>query len=130
MILSVFPIEGKINPHETNELVLDGGFVMPKQTPNGGFEAPEINAFGNNFRSIFFLFSLFNYGRARLHLGFLKIINVASLSRNYDAETERQKSVEEFYFLQHIHQTYDFVSPVNLFSIQLNYFSETDREVI
>ncbi|CAI9100494.1 OLC1v1037613C5 [Oldenlandia corymbosa var. corymbosa] len=72
------PDLGKTIPHETNELILDGGFVMPKQTPNGGFEAPEINAFGNDFR-------------------------------NYNAETERQKSVEEFYRLQHINQTYDFV---------------------
>ena len=30
--------------------------------------------------------------------------------RNYDAESERQKSVEEFYRLNHINQTYDFVS--------------------
>jgi hypothetical protein len=30
--------------------------------------------------------------------------------RDYDAESERQKSVEEFFRLQHINQTYDFVS--------------------
>jgi len=30
--------------------------------------------------------------------------------REYDAESERQKGVEEFYRLQHINQTYDFVS--------------------
>ncbi|XP_016193357.1 inositol oxygenase 2-like [Arachis ipaensis] len=29
--------------------------------------------------------------------------------RDYDAESERQKGVEEFYRLQHINQTYDFV---------------------
>ncbi|KAK3035296.1 hypothetical protein RJ639_034819, partial [Escallonia herrerae] len=29
--------------------------------------------------------------------------------RNYDAETERRKTVEEFYRLSHINQTYDFV---------------------
>ncbi|URE13935.1 inositol oxygenase [Musa troglodytarum] len=29
--------------------------------------------------------------------------------RDYDAESERQKSVEEFYRANHIHQTYDFV---------------------
>ncbi|XP_057418625.1 inositol oxygenase 2-like isoform X1 [Lotus japonicus] len=29
--------------------------------------------------------------------------------RNYDAESERKKGVEEFYRLQHINQTYDFV---------------------
>ncbi|KAK4601790.1 hypothetical protein RGQ29_011065 [Quercus rubra] len=74
---------------ETNELVLDGGFVMPKTVSNNGmvaeelvssneFMAPEINSFGHSFR-------------------------------DYDAESERQKSVEEFYRLQHINQTYDFV---------------------
>ncbi|XP_075667844.1 inositol oxygenase 4-like [Castanea sativa] len=74
---------------ETNELVLDGGFVMPKTESNNGlvaeelvssneFMAPEINSFGRSFR-------------------------------DYDAESERQKSVEEFYRLQHINQTYDFV---------------------
>jgi len=30
--------------------------------------------------------------------------------RDYDIESERQKGVEEFYRLQHINQTYDFVS--------------------
>ena len=30
--------------------------------------------------------------------------------RDYDVESERQKGVEEFYRLQHINQTYDFVS--------------------
>ncbi|XP_062149302.1 inositol oxygenase 4 [Alnus glutinosa] len=74
---------------ETNELVLDGGFVVPETVSNDGLEAeelvsnnaflaPEINSFGRSFR-------------------------------DYDAESERQKSVEEFYRLQHIHQTYDFV---------------------
>lgn len=33
--------------------------------------------------------------------------------RDYNAECERQKSVEEFYRLQHINQTYDFVSNVS-----------------
>ncbi|RVW96383.1 putative inositol oxygenase [Vitis vinifera] len=59
---------------ETNELVLDGGFPVPKD----GFMAPEINSFGNSFR-------------------------------DYDAESERQKTVEEFYRINHINQTYDFV---------------------
>ncbi|KDO55904.1 hypothetical protein CISIN_1g021203mg [Citrus sinensis] len=63
---------------QTNELVLDGGFVVPKTMPNDGFVAPEINSFGKTFR-------------------------------DYNAECERQKSVEEFYRLQHINQTYDFV---------------------
>ncbi|KAJ9688255.1 hypothetical protein PVL29_014124 [Vitis rotundifolia] len=59
---------------ETNELVLDGGFPVPKD----GFMAPEINSFGNSFR-------------------------------DYDAKSERQKTVEEFYRINHINQTYDFV---------------------
>lgn len=31
------------------------------------------------------------------------------IGRDYDAASERQKSVEEFYRANHIHQTYDFV---------------------
>ena len=39
-------------PRDTiNELVLDGGFVMPKTTSDG-FEAPEINSFGHSFRFV------------------------------------------------------------------------------
>jgi len=85
----------KVFDSETNEemceLVLDGGFVLPKEIPNNNgcvkpevlvsndeFIAPDINAFGQTFR-------------------------------DYNAESERQKSVEEFYRLNHIHQTYDFV---------------------
>ncbi|KAG6424083.1 hypothetical protein SASPL_114495 [Salvia splendens] len=49
------------------------------QQSQGAFEAPEINAFGQNFRDY------------------------------TNAETERQKGVEEFYRLQHINQTYDYV---------------------
>lgn len=42
---------------QTNELVLDGGFVVPKTMPNDGFVAPEINSFGKTFRFFFsFLF--------------------------------------------------------------------------
>ncbi|GAV62169.1 DUF706 domain-containing protein [Cephalotus follicularis] len=63
---------------ETNEMVLDGGFVVPKGISNEAFLAPEVNAFGHGFR-------------------------------DYNAESERQKGVEEFYRLQHINQTYDFV---------------------
>ncbi|TXG61503.1 hypothetical protein EZV62_012866 [Acer yangbiense] len=63
---------------ETNELVLDGGFVLPKTAADDVFLAPEINSFGKSFR-------------------------------DYNAESERQKSVEEFYRLQHINQSYDFV---------------------
>ncbi|KAL3535669.1 hypothetical protein ACH5RR_004130 [Cinchona calisaya] len=64
-------------PNDTNELVLDGGFVIPK-TISDAFEAPEINSFGHSFR-------------------------------DYIAESERQKIVEEFYRVNHINQTYDFV---------------------
>lgn len=65
-------------PEETNELVLNGGFVVPKTISNEEFLAPEINSFGQSFR-------------------------------DYNAESERQKGVEEFYRLQHINQTYDYV---------------------
>ncbi|KAI3422886.1 Inositol oxygenase [Psidium guajava] len=61
-----------------HDLVLDGGFAVPKEASNDGFVAPEINAFGQSFR-------------------------------DYDAESQRQKTVEEFYRLNHVHQTYDFV---------------------
>ncbi|KAI5664598.1 hypothetical protein M9H77_23921 [Catharanthus roseus] len=62
----------------SDELVLDGGFVVPKTASNAGFEAPEINSFGHSFR-------------------------------DYNAENERQKTVEEHYRVNHINQTYDFV---------------------
>ncbi|KAK7358436.1 hypothetical protein VNO77_00369 [Canavalia gladiata] len=67
-----------VHAGETNELVFDGGFPLPKQESEDGFKAPEINSFGHTFR-------------------------------NYDAESERQKGVEEFYRQQHINQTYEFV---------------------
>ncbi|KAL6174642.1 hypothetical protein ACLB2K_051288 [Fragaria x ananassa] len=67
----------------TNDLVLDGGFVVPKDVAendgfvkaeglvsNDEFIAPEINAFGQTFR-------------------------------DYNAESERQKGVEELYRLNH-----------------------------
>ncbi|CAL5361272.1 hypothetical protein CsSME_00052172 [Camellia sinensis var. sinensis] len=54
-------------PNNENELVLDGGFVVP-----------EINSFGQNFR-------------------------------DYDAESLRQQGVEDFYRVNHINQTFDFV---------------------
>lgn len=60
-------VEGNKNPYNEQELVLDGGFVVPHS-----------NTFGNNFR-------------------------------DYDAENERQEGVENFYRMNHIHQTYDFV---------------------
>ncbi|XP_071723750.1 inositol oxygenase 2-like isoform X2 [Rutidosis leptorrhynchoides] len=60
-------VEDKKSVEETNELVLDGGFIVP-----------HMNAFGKAFR-------------------------------DYNAESARQKGVEEFYRKQHINQTYDFV---------------------
>uniref|UniRef100_A0A5B7ANZ8 Inositol oxygenase n=1 Tax=Davidia involucrata TaxID=16924 RepID=A0A5B7ANZ8_DAVIN len=71
-------VEDKKVSSGANELVLDGGFVVPKMVSNDGFELPESNSFGHSFR-------------------------------DYDAESERQKTVEEFYRLQHINQTYGFV---------------------
>lgn len=38
------------NNNNTHELVLDGGFVVPDNVASGGFDAPEINAFGHTFR--------------------------------------------------------------------------------
>ncbi|XP_021835932.1 inositol oxygenase 1 isoform X1 [Spinacia oleracea] len=66
---------------DTNELVLDAGFVMPEPkllVSDNGFSTPETNAFGKTFR-------------------------------DYDAESERKNAVEEFYKQNHIHQTVDFV---------------------
>jgi len=59
-------VETKI-PNNENELVLDGGFMVPGT-----------NSFGQNFR-------------------------------NYDAESVRQEGVENFYRVNHINQTFDFV---------------------
>lgn len=76
-------MENKNVQCNTDELVFDGGFVVPN--PSGGFDAPEINAFGNTFR-------------------------------DYDVESLRNKQVEEFYKMNHIHQTYEFVSIIILLS--------------
>ncbi|KAK1365312.1 Inositol oxygenase [Heracleum sosnowskyi] len=62
----------------TNDVTLDECILVHEIGSNGGFDAPEINAFGNSFR-------------------------------DYNVENERQKSVEEFYRLNHINQSYDFV---------------------
>ncbi|XP_028770258.1 inositol oxygenase 2 [Neltuma alba] len=76
---SNFGEKSLFHAENNNELVLDGGFPLPKSASQNGFIAPEeINSFGHSFR-------------------------------DYDAESERQKGVEEFYRLQHIHQTYSFV---------------------
>ncbi|CAI0628495.1 unnamed protein product [Linum tenue] len=71
--------KNKVVGEEKEELVLDGGFVVPdKVVSSHGFAAPDINAFGNSFR-------------------------------NYNAENERQKTVENLYREQHTTQTLDFV---------------------
>ena len=44
-----------------------------------------------------------------------KKTNMEMISRDYNAETERRKIVEEFYRLSHINQTYDFVSILSIF---------------
>lgn len=67
---------------EMTELVLDGGFVIPD-----------------------------NQTAAAAAEGFVapEINSFGQSFRDYAAESERQKSVEEFYRMNHIHQTYNFV---------------------
>ncbi|CAI8619710.1 unnamed protein product [Vicia faba] len=65
--------------NNTNELVLDGGFHQPQN---------------DSQNSLFLAPEINSFGHT---------------FRNYDEESERQKGVEEFYRLQHINQTYDFV---------------------
>lgn len=40
--------------------------------------------------------------------------NVKMIRRDYNAETERRKIVEQFYRLSHINQTYDYVSILSI----------------
>ena len=50
-------------------------------------------------------------------LHFMKIYHnhFLFMFRDYEnGESERQQGVEEFYRMQHIHQTYDFVSSIKL----------------
>ncbi|MED6171335.1 Inositol oxygenase 4 [Stylosanthes scabra] len=53
----------------------------------------------------------FSLQKEEPHNGFTapEINSFGQSFRDYDAESERQKGVEEFYRLQHINQTYDFV---------------------
>ncbi|KAI4350760.1 hypothetical protein L6164_005181 [Bauhinia variegata] len=74
----VSQIDKSVNYEESNELVLDGEFPLPKLQSQNGFSVPQNNSFGHSFR-------------------------------DYDADSERQQGVEEFYRLQHMNQTYDFV---------------------
>jgi hypothetical protein len=41
-----------VHSEEIHELVLDGGFVQPKQDSHDAFVAPDINAFGHTFRLV------------------------------------------------------------------------------
>lgn len=66
---------------DTNELVLDAGFKMPEPK-----DLVSNNGFSTPENNAF-----------------------GNTFRDYDAESERQKSVEEFYKQNHIHQTVDFV---------------------
>ncbi|KAH1086598.1 hypothetical protein GLYMA_07G126600v4 [Glycine max] len=69
--------EKNVHSEDSNELVLHGAFPLAKHERQNGFNATDMNAFGNSFR-------------------------------NYDAESERQRMVEELYRMQHINQTYDY----------------------
>ncbi|XP_020889318.1 inositol oxygenase 2 isoform X2 [Arabidopsis lyrata subsp. lyrata] len=71
--------EKKVTEERDDELVLDGGFVVPKSKETDAFDAPDMNFLGHSFRDY------------------------------ENGESERQQGVEEFYRMQHIHQTYDFV---------------------
>ena len=42
----------------TNELVLDGGFPLPKSPSQDGFIVPNINTYGYSFRSPFYFIDL------------------------------------------------------------------------
>ena len=55
------------------------------------------------FNFLFYFFQIFLFGG----MAYLKW---EIGGRDYEAESERQKSVEEFYRINHINQTYDFVS--------------------
>ncbi|KAL7134877.1 hypothetical protein ABFS83_11G054900 [Erythranthe nasuta] len=65
-------------PPVDKQIPSDSDFPVPRTESQGGFEAPDINAFGHTFR-------------------------------DYNAESERQKTVEEFYRMNHINQSYDYV---------------------
>lgn len=48
--------EKKVIEERDDELVLDGGFVVPKSNETDAFDAPDMNFLGHSFR--FFFFSL------------------------------------------------------------------------
>ena len=66
MLLFIGSRDEKKSSHfeETNELILDGGFPLPKLVSKDAFLVPEINSFGQSFRFEFhFFFSLFWFTR-------------------------------------------------------------------
>ncbi|CAK9328267.1 unnamed protein product [Citrullus colocynthis] len=74
--------EMKVGITELKELVLDGGFVVPNETTAAKGMEGFVAPEMNSFGHSF---------------------------RDYEAESERQKGVEEFYRMNHINQTYEFV---------------------
>nr|XP_018461401.1 PREDICTED: inositol oxygenase 5-like [Raphanus sativus] len=91
----IIPVENPVFVHEdfktqkkTEDLQLDNIIPTSKTSPDDDvFLAPEVNAFGHQFR---------DYA---------------------DANNERQKGVEEFYKTQHTNQTLDFVRSVLLLQL-------------
>lgn len=45
--------EKKMKDERDDELVLDGGFMVPKSKESDGFDAPDINFLGHSFRFVF-----------------------------------------------------------------------------
>ncbi|KAI8032475.1 Inositol oxygenase 2 [Camellia lanceoleosa] len=86
---------------DNNDLVLHEGFPVPKSVQDTGFDAPKINSFGHSFRAI---------NQSSLSRIDEMNSNMKKLDRDYDAKSERQQTVKEFYRVNHINQTYDFVS--------------------
>jgi len=44
--------EKKVIEERDNELVLDGGFVVPKSKETDAFDAPDMNFLGHSFRFV------------------------------------------------------------------------------
>lgn len=101
-------VENK-NHCDTNDLVLDGDLVVPDNVASGSFDAPEVNSFGHTFRFGFF-FKVSNECLLFLNINEWEFTSFYLFNRDYEVESERKKQVEEFYRMNHINQTYDFVS--------------------
>lgn len=89
--------QGNVKEEET-ELMLDAGFV-----------APHTNSFGQTFRYNSLLIIFTDCKIKTLDWYLLCVVVVVVVVRDYDAESERRKSVEEFYRVNHIGQTVEFV---------------------